>query len=776
MAADAPVCVILPTPVAGTMSNSFETWTMVGGGDVLVADSPHDSAYFDCHAPLVCTGLVVGSVNSVEFFLTTPTPTVSATPGTPTPTVTNTANTLACSTNAADGSGGVISITDRFGNNTAVGCNATSTPSSTPTATLSVTPTPTVTLTPVGANLVLAGPTSGAAQLPVYRRPWWADLTDPYGNNATPTTQPTPTAIGTNLILAGPTSGTAQLPIYRRAFWSDLADPYGGNATPTPDGNPGTPTPIPGMVASPYPYWFGFFVDTYGRVSSPSPNATVTPVPTITPPWTDAQVNDALTLTDASAVGTISKPPLTFAGPTADPSPSPSAGALWWRSDLAGPPVPSGSPTPLGRFRMRDSQSVRSLATTDDLLGLQSGGASVSNGQPASLVNFPTEDFASITCTGTPKVCTISLASNVMRSTTAVQSSQIPSPIKIDDQDVCWGTGSNFCIRWVSASTKATLTGLAEFSGDVQLLKETAHTIKVSDSTTGNTAGGALTIKGGLATAGGLGGAGGALTLASGDATGFGVGGAVNISTGAGYTAGDITLTATTGSTTNGTIKLLAAGGLSLLPTAAQTLTVGRHTTSNTAGVGLTILSGGATSGATDKAAGTLVLSPGISTGTGEALVEIDDDTRATSTGTGNNTAIARSIIGAGKGLSNNSTTALVNFTLASNTGVSAIVRFAVEVIDGSNHVQNYVGTVQCGVINSNGTFLAGGTNGCTELGNVKTVTGSGGSTLTVTWTMTAANPAVLSVNANSGLTPSTGYPRVTYSFDNLTQQAIAVQ
>jgi len=54
---------------------------------------------------------------------------------------------------------------------------------------------------------------------------------------------------------------------------------------------------------------------------------------------------------------------------------------------------------------------------------------------------------------------------------------------------------------------------------------------------------------------------------------------------------------------------------------AARTVWMERHTTSNTAGNNLTIQSGGAASGATDKNGGSLILSAGTSTGSGSSVV-----------------------------------------------------------------------------------------------------------------------------------------------------------
>lgn len=57
------------------------------------------------------------------------------------------------------------------------------------------------------------------------------------------------------------------------------------------------------------------------------------------------------------------------------------------------------------------------------------------------------------------------------------------------------------------------------------------------------------------------------------------------------------------------------------LGTSARQILVNRHTTSNTAGVNLTISAGGATSGATSKNGGSLILQGGIATGAGGSQI-----------------------------------------------------------------------------------------------------------------------------------------------------------
>lgn len=80
----------------------------------------------------------------------------------------------------------------------------------------------------------------------------------------------------------------------------------------------------------------------------------------------------------------------------------------------------------------------------------------------------------------------------------------------------------------------------------------------------------------------------------------------------------------------------LAGNSISLNGNAARSIGLERHTTTNTAGNNLTILAGGATSGATDKAGGQLILSAGTSTGTGSSSVAFYA-ANSSATGTGSN-------------------------------------------------------------------------------------------------------------------------------------------
>lgn len=137
--------------------------------------------------------------------------------------------------------------------------------------------------------------------------------------------------------------------------------------------------------------------------------------------------------------------------------------------------------------------------------------------------------------------------------------------------------------------------------------------------------------------------------------------------------------------------------------------------------------------------------------------------------GTTQQTAIDRIISGATKVLTNNTAVTITNVTVAADTNAGGVIDYVVEVQDGTD-VQYEVGSVAYGVSNKAGVFSG---NTVTKFGNHQNATAG---TLAVTFAISGANPALLSVNANSSLTPSTGFPRITYTLRNLGQQAVAIQ
>lgn len=174
----------------------------------------------------------------------------------------------------------------------------------------------------------------------------------------------------------------------------------------------------------------------------------------------------------------------------------------------------------------------------------------------------------------------------------------------------------------------------------------------------------------------------------------------------------------------------------------------------------------------TNTAGPTFTLRGALGTSQGApGVIDLQTGALITASGTTAQTAVSRTVLGATKVLTNNTGTSIVNVTDASNTAAAGIVDYAIEVFDGTD-LQIESGSFTYQVTNKGGSFA---NNTITfPTGFPKNVTTSG--TLTATWTITAANPAVITLNANSSLTPSTGYPRVTYTIRNLTQQAIAPQ
>jgi hypothetical protein len=112
--------------------------------------------------------------------------------------------------------------------------------------------------------------------------------------------------------------------------------------------------------------------------------------------------------------------------------------------------------------------------------------------------------------------------------------------------------------------------------------------------------------------------------------------------------------------------------------------------------------------------------------------------------------------------------------TIVNNSSVALLLDYSVEVKDGSNVQQIEVGRVACSVNNVAGTVSQ---NTCTKVGNQQSVSNTPTSTLDLTFTITAANPALVQILANSSLTPSTGYPQLNMTqVNNMGSQAVVLQ
>lgn len=221
-------------------------------------------------------------------------------------------------------------------------------------------------------------------------------------------------------------------------------------------------------------------------------------------------------------------------------------------------------------------------------------------------------------------------------------------------------------------------------------------------------------------------------------------------------TLGDDQLIMATGTTDDTFLGRAAAanwrlGATNAASPVAQTISCQSGTGTNTAGA----------------AAFTQIASLGTGTGV-PGRYHVQTGALSPTSGTTAHAAIDRLIAGASKVLTNNTTTTLVSCTAANGSVVAGVIRYAVEVTDGTDY------QVEEGIITYHVTNKAGSlaNNTTVKSGNQQAMTAG---TLAVTFTITAANPALVQINANSSLTPSSGFPRVTYSMENLTQQAVSI-
>jgi hypothetical protein len=201
----------------------------------------------------------------------------------------------------------------------------------------------------------------------------------------------------------------------------------------------------------------------------------------------------------------------------------------------------------------------------------------------------------------------------------------------------------------------------------------------------------------------------------------------------------------------NGNLGVLTAtptGAIGIDGTATRTI----QTERNTAGAGnaMSVRAGGAASGATNAAGGDLILSPGVTTGTGRSWSRMQGYGMGTS-GTSDNNTVNRMING-GISLANNTQTPVVDVLVASN-GQSAggIIDYNLQVTDGTN------AQTQTGRLIYAGTLI-GGTY-TTQLTRQPAITIRPVGNLTVTWSIvtTAATKFTVRVRAvSTGLTTPT--------------------
>lgn len=135
-----------------------------------------------------------------------------------------------------------------------------------------------------------------------------------------------------------------------------------------------------------------------------------------------------------------------------------------------------------------------------------------------------------------------------------------------------------------------------------------------------------------------------------------------------------------------------------------QTIWCERNTTTNTGGNNLTIQAGGATSGATDKDGGMLVLSPGMSTGMAKASTRLQRLTRASSTSTSDNTLTDAHIVPSEVHITSESSVNLFEIALPAGSMAGGFITFQICATDGTDF-QVHSGHVNYAAVNKGGVY-----------------------------------------------------------------------
>ena len=119
------------------------------------------------------------------------------------------------------------------------------------------------------------------------------------------------------------------------------------------------------------------------------------------------------------------------------------------------------------------------------------------------------------------------------------------------------------------------------------------------------------------------------------------------------------------------------------------------------------------------------------------------------------------------KALTDNVAVSVVSMTVAAATGIGGVIHYTIEVYNGTD-IQVETGQVMITAVNKAGVITAA----ATEVNSQQTLSSG---TMTTAWAISAATPTVVSVNANTSLTPNAGYPRITFHFVNLGRQAFTL-
>lgn len=207
--------------------------------------------------------------------------------------------------------------------------------------------------------------------------------------------------------------------------------------------------------------------------------------------------------------------------------------------------------------------------------------------------------------------------------------------------------------------------------------------------------------------------------------------------------------------------KVSNIGNITIGGQSAKTILEARNVTANTAGNDLTIQAGGATVAATDKDAGMVVITPGISTGTGKSSVRIQSLTRAASTATADNTLEDRIIVPAVKNLTNTAAIGLFEVSLPTLETAGGTIDYTIKATDGTD-MHSISGTVIYDVVNKGGVYTQ--TIDQTKINTVAT-SNTGGTNVPVFSITTGTNKFTVIVTDTDSLTPTT--QKIRYTIHN---------
>lgn len=183
-------------------------------------------------------------------------------------------------------------------------------------------------------------------------------------------------------------------------------------------------------------------------------------------------------------------------------------------------------------------------------------------------------------------------------------------------------------------------------------------------------------------------------------------------------------------------------------------------------GNALYVYSGSAATAATDTAGGDVAISGGQSTGMGRSRLRLQGYSTATATGTANNTQVDRVIINSAKAITNNTVTTLATLTVASNSATGGQVFYTITATDGGDY-QSHTGSINYAIVNK----AAAVTYQIVEITPAVVLTAG---TLAVTWSVLTGSPtSSLQINIDSSLAVVSGYPRITYTFQNNGDQVV---